>query len=60
VLFRSITDEEGQVWIMYHAINHQDSEKGRLFLMDRIYYKNGWPVIGNGTPSFSKIAIPKT
>ncbi|UMB54223.1 glycoside hydrolase family 43 protein [Lutibacter sp. A64] len=55
-----ITDEEGQDWIMYHAIDLQDSEKGRFFLMDKIYYKNGWPIIGNGTPSILKIDIPKT
>jgi arabinan endo-1,5-alpha-L-arabinosidase len=55
-----ITVEVGQVWIMYHAIDHLDHGKGRVFLMDRIYYKNGWPIIGNGTPSFSKTAIPKT
>jgi len=55
-----ITDEEGQDWIMYHAIDTKNPEKGRVFLMDKISYKNGWPVIGNGTPSFSKTATPNT
>lgn len=50
-----VTDEEGQDWIMYHAIDRKNPERGRVFMMDRIDYKNGWPVINNGSPSNSKI-----
>jgi len=55
-----ITDDNGQDWIMYHAIDTRKPEKGRVFLMDKISYRDGWPIIHNGTPSVSKIAVPKT
>jgi arabinan endo-1,5-alpha-L-arabinosidase len=55
-----ITDDNGQDWIMYHAIDTKNRKKGRVFLMDKISYKGGWPVIHNGTPSVSEIPVPKT
>lgn len=54
-----ITDDNGQDWIMYHAIDSKNPEKGRVFLMDEIFYNNGWPEIRNGTPSFSEVPVPK-
>lgn len=54
-----VADDSGQQWIMYHAIDRQHPEKGRVFLMDRITYRNGWPEIGNGTPSTTPVKTPK-
>lgn len=52
-----ITDDNGQDWILYHAIdpNHhyiQGTHNDRRVLMiDPVRYENGWPVINNGKPS---------
>ncbi|MBC9797132.1 glycoside hydrolase family 43 protein [Sinomicrobium weinanense] len=53
-----IADDSGRHWIMYHAINRQSPEKGRLFLMDRLIYSNGWPEIKGGSPSIDQIKTP--
>lgn len=55
-----ITDEKGTDWLMYHAIDLKNREKGRVFLMDRISYKNGWPVISKGSPSIKSLPAPQT
>lgn len=55
-----VTDEEGQDWIMYHAIDKKNPERGRVFMMDRINYKSGWPFINSGFPSVSQIKVPET
>jgi arabinan endo-1,5-alpha-L-arabinosidase len=55
-----ITDEDQTDWIMYHAIDPQDIEKGRIFLMDKINYQNGWPVIEKGAPSKKLLPAPQT
>jgi arabinan endo-1,5-alpha-L-arabinosidase len=49
-----ITDKAGDVWIVYHAIDvnrprqrQQDEiNSRRILLMDRIEWKDGWPVVG--------------
>lgn len=40
-----IVDSSGQEWIAYHAIDSTDKEKGRVMLMDKIIWTNGWPQI---------------
>lgn len=55
-----ITDEKGREWFMYHAIDPKDSSKGRVFLMDRINYNNGWPVINKESPSRKNLPAPQT
>jgi arabinan endo-1,5-alpha-L-arabinosidase len=40
-----IVDSSGQEWIAYHAIDSTDKEKGRVMLMDKINWANGWPQI---------------
>ena len=56
-----ITDDAGQDWIVYHAIDssksHDISPNGRKFvrrvmLIDKISYKNNWPIIKNNSPSY--------
>lgn len=55
-----IEDESGQYWIIYHAINASFPEKGRLMLMDRMEFKNGWPRILRNSPSTNKEIAPIT
>lgn len=50
-----VTDEAGQDWMLYHAIDRDDPAKGRILLMDKIEWKDGWPVIHQGKgPTFTK------
>lgn len=53
-----VTDDKGQEWIVYHAINSDTPNSGRIVLIDKITYKDGWPVINSGTPSVTKIVKP--
>ncbi len=41
------TDKKGRKWIAYHAIDRSEKQKGRVMCINRIKYKNGWPVVGN-------------
>ena len=45
-----VADCKGNQWIIYHAIDRKiaakkNEESRRLILIDRIVYKNGWPVV---------------
>jgi arabinan endo-1,5-alpha-L-arabinosidase len=61
-----VTDKDGQVWIVYHAIDvnrrrqHQQDEinSRRILLIDRIVWRDGWPYVG--TPSDEPQAAPIT
>ncbi|WP_377064287.1 glycoside hydrolase family 43 protein [Negadavirga shengliensis] len=53
-----IRDDAGQDWIFYHAIDSQKGSGGRMMLMDKITYEDGWPVIANGMPSEKNIPGP--
>lgn len=55
-----ITDEAGQDWIVYHAIDPADREKGRVMLLDKIIYQDGWPRIEAGAPSIEQQKAPVT
>ena len=50
-----LTDAAGRDWMFYHAIDPAKPKNGesdrRVMLMDRVTYKNGWPVVGGGVPS---------
>lgn len=46
-----VSDQDNQNWIVYHAIDASDRSKGRVMLMDKVTYQDGWPKIGNGTPT---------
>jgi len=53
-----VTDDKGQEWIVYHAIDSDNPKGGRIVLIDKITYKNGWPTINSGSPSIIKISKP--
>lgn len=46
-----VSDQDNQNWIVYHAIDAADKSKGRVMLIDKVTYKDGWPKIGAGTPT---------
>ena len=47
-----ITDKEGDTWLLYHAYDALDPEKGRVMLLDKLLWdEEGWPYVKGGTPS---------
>lgn len=46
-----VRDKRGQDWIFYHAVS-VDNPKGRVLMMDRIQWKDHWPYIERGSPTF--------
>lgn len=47
-----ITDKEGDTWLLYHAYDALDPEKGRVMLLDKLLWdEEGWPYVEGGTPS---------
>lgn len=59
-----ITDAAGHDWTFYHAIDVTKPKNGegggdrRVMLMERVSYRNGWPVVGSGVPSNRKQRAP--
>lgn len=47
-----VSDEEGNDWIFYHAVDVKEPEDRKLML-DRVEWKNGWPVVNNAQPSLN-------
>ena len=47
-----ITDKEGDTWLLYHAYDALDPEKGRVMLLDKLLWdEEGWPYVKGVTPS---------
>ena len=53
-----ITDDEGQDWLLYHSYDKNNNCNGRLMLLDRITWKNDWPVVGDGHPGSTEQDAP--
>lgn len=45
-----VEDDEGNNWIIYHAVDIQNP-KGRMLMLDEIQWQNGWPFIQDNSPS---------
>jgi hypothetical protein len=45
-----ITDKAGSDWVFYHAVNVNDPS-GRVLMLDRIDWKDGWPAVATDSPS---------
>ena len=45
-----VTDTAGNDWLFYHAVDKQNPS-GRVLMLDRILWQNGWPVVAGNTPS---------
>ena len=43
-----MVDVDGEWWLFYHAWRNgkMNSQPGRLMLMDRVEWEEGWPVVG--------------
>ena len=53
-----IEDAAGRTWMFYHAYDCSCPEQGRLGMLDEVCWDDeGWPYIGNGSPS-SNAAAP--
>ena len=53
------TDDKGQDWILYHGYEAADVNAGRKMFLDKVNWdKDGWPTIGNGTPTIKKSVAP--
>ncbi|MBQ5664107.1 MAG: family 43 glycosylhydrolase [Bacteroidaceae bacterium] len=53
-----ITDDNGDDWLLYHAIDTEAPDDGRMMLLDKITWVNGWPTVNDGTPSTTPQAAP--
>ncbi|WP_343701945.1 family 43 glycosylhydrolase [Chitinophaga sp.] len=53
-----ITDKAGQTWMLYHAFRREDDKRGRVMLLDKIEWVDGWPEIKNAQPSLEAQAAP--
>lgn len=45
-----ITDKESHDWVLYHAVDVKKPE-GRVLVLDRIDWADGWPSVKNSSPS---------
>lgn len=51
-----VEDSLGNFWMYYHAIpreNFNERKYGRILLRDLITFKNGWPAVSDGSPSYN-------
>ncbi len=47
-----VTDGIGNDWVLYHAVSVKNPE-GRVLMLDRVSWKDGWPVVTGNVPSVS-------
>lgn len=52
-----ITDDNGNDWILYHAVD-KNNPKGRVLMLDRIHWSDGWPFVINSSPSITEQEKP--
>jgi arabinan endo-1,5-alpha-L-arabinosidase len=53
-----ISDKKGDTWMLYHAFRKENDRKGRVMLLDKISWENGWPVISQTVPSLEESPAP--
>jgi arabinan endo-1,5-alpha-L-arabinosidase len=49
-----VTDDNGDDWILYHGVDKLNP-KGRVLLLDKILWSNGWPGVKTSSPSPEEI-----
>ncbi|MCW3786279.1 family 43 glycosylhydrolase [Plebeiibacterium sediminum] len=47
-----ITDDKGVEWILYHGID-VENPNGRVLLLDQVNWYDGWPIVGDGSPTLT-------
>lgn len=50
-----VTDHAGDDWIFYHGVD-RDRPEGRVLLLDKIIWNNGWPAIETDSPSVEALS----
>lgn len=53
-----ITDKNGDTWMLYHAFHKKNDKRGRVMLLDKIEWVDGWPVIKGAAPSVGPQPAP--
>lgn len=53
-----ITDKKGETWMLYHAFRKENDKKGRVMLLDKVEWEDGWPVMKGGVPSITPQPAP--
>ncbi len=58
-----VTDDDGTDWLIYHAAPRSQPSlpsgiQNRKGMIDKISWTNGWPSVGDGTPSSTAPAVP--
>lgn len=48
---RIVSDKKGDTWILYHAFDANAPENGRVLMLDKLIWKDGWPQVENRSPS---------
>jgi arabinan endo-1,5-alpha-L-arabinosidase len=51
-----MTDDEGNDWMLYHSYIKNDPNAGRVLMLDKVHWVNGWPVITGTVPSNESVA----
>lgn len=52
-----VQDDAGEDWILYHGFDVNEEKAGRKAYLDRVWWDSeGWPHIGDGTPTREGIA----
>jgi len=41
-----IRDDDGQAWMLYHAFRGSDRAAGRVLMLQKVEYRDGWPWVG--------------
>ncbi|MCW3788027.1 family 43 glycosylhydrolase [Plebeiibacterium sediminum] len=52
-----VTDDEGADWVFYHAVDMKNPA-GRVLMLDKIEWVNGWPEVKGNTPGINNLNIP--
>jgi Beta-xylosidase len=50
-----VTDDAGTDWIFYHGVEKADPT-GRVLLLDKVSWVNGWPSVDTNSPSLESVA----
>ena len=45
-----VTDDRGNDWVLYHAVS-REHPTGRVLMLDRICWRDGWPEVEGASPS---------
>ncbi|MBI1942434.1 MAG: family 43 glycosylhydrolase [Betaproteobacteria bacterium] len=53
-----VADDDGNDWMLYHALRAGRESRARVMLLERIVYRDGWPRVEGGEPSAAPQRAP--